>query len=98
VARRTANDAVYRSYLAEQALRAGDLKTAVAQYQVVVSQQPNNIGALNNLAWAGGQLGDPKAMSYAERALKLAPDSPPVLDTAGVLLVTAGDTARGWSI
>ena len=89
------NDVMYRSYLAEQALRTRDLKTAVAQYQIVVTQQPNNVAALNNLAWAAGQLGDPKAISYAERALKLAPDNSAVLDTAGVLLVSAGDTAKG---
>jgi putative PEP-CTERM system TPR-repeat lipoprotein len=89
------NDVMYRSYLAEQALRTRDLKSAVAQYQVVIAQQPNNVAALNNLAWAAGQLGDPKAVDYAERALKLAPNNAAILDTAGVLLVSAGDTAKG---
>jgi putative PEP-CTERM system TPR-repeat lipoprotein len=88
-------DGIFRGYVAEQALRANDLKTAVAQYQVLVTQQPDNAVALNNLAWASGQLGDPKALSYAERALKLAPDSAAVLDTIGVLLTAKGDTAKG---
>lgn len=86
------NDVAFRSYLAEQALRGRDLKAAIAHYQAVVAQQPNNVVALNNLAWALGQLGDPKALGYAERALKLAPDSPLVLDTIGVLLVAKGDS------
>ncbi len=86
------NHLAFRGYLAEQALRSRDLKAAIAQYQVIVTQQPNNVSALNNLAWALGQQGDPKALGYAERALKLAPDSPLVLDTIGVLLVAKGDS------
>ncbi len=89
------NDTAYRMYLAEQALRSRDFKNAVTHYQAVVTQQPDNVAALNNLAWAAGQLGDPKALGYAERAIKIAPDSPLVLDTIGVLLVTSGDANRG---
>jgi putative PEP-CTERM system TPR-repeat lipoprotein len=88
-------DAAFRSYIAEQALRARDLKSAVAHYQAVVTQQPDNVAALNNLAWALGQLGDPTALGYAERAVKLAPESPPVLDTMGTLLTARGDAAKG---
>jgi putative PEP-CTERM system TPR-repeat lipoprotein len=84
-----------RLYLAEQSLRVKDYKSAVSYYQVVVKEQPDNVAALNNLAWAAGQLGDPKAIGYAERALKLAPDSPLVLDTVGVLVAAAGDANRG---
>jgi len=89
------NDTAFRMYLAEQALRSRDFKNAVTQYQAIVTQQPDNVAALNNLAWAAGQLGDPKALGYAERAIKIAPDSPLVLDTVGVLLVTSGDANRG---
>jgi len=42
-----------------------------------------------------GQLKDPKAIEYAERAAKLAPGSAAVLDTLGVLLVEKGDRKRG---
>ena len=89
------NDTAYRMYLAEQALRSRDFRGAVTHYQAVVTQQPENVAALNNLAWAAGQLGDPKAIGYAERALKIAPDSPLVLDTMGVLVVTSGDANKG---
>jgi len=89
------NDIAFQSYLAEQALRNRDLKLAAAQYQAVLAKQPDNVTALNNLAWALGQQGDPKAMSYAERALKLAPESPLVLDTVGVLYTSGGDAAKG---
>ena len=88
-------DAVFRTYVAEQALRTRDLKSAVTHYQALIALQPDNVAALNNLAWALGQLGDPKSLGYAERALKLAPESPMVLDTIGVLLTARGDAAKG---
>jgi len=88
-------DMGFRLYVAEQALRVRDYKSAAAHYQAVVAQQPDNVVALNNLAWTAGHLGDPKALTYAERALQRAPDSPLVLDTIGVLLVSGGDAAKG---
>jgi putative PEP-CTERM system TPR-repeat lipoprotein len=88
-------DMGFRIYIAERALRAADYKTVVTHYQAVLEQQHDNVVALNNMAWAMGQLGDPKAMGYAERALKLTPDNPSVLDTVGGLLVAKGDTAKG---
>jgi tetratricopeptide (TPR) repeat protein len=39
---------------------------------------------LNNMAWVAGQLKDPKAIEYAEKANKLAPDQPALLDTLAV--------------
>ena len=43
--------------------------------------------ALNNLATAYQQEKNPLALEYAEKAYKLAPDSPAVLDTLGWILV-----------
>jgi putative PEP-CTERM system TPR-repeat lipoprotein len=88
-------DVGFRTYLGEQALRSKDYKAAAAHYQAVVEQQPENPLALNNLAWALGKAGDPKAVVYAERAAKIAPESAAVLDTLGTLLVEKGDTAKG---
>ena len=50
---------------------------------------------LNNLAWAMAQLKDPKALEYAEKANELAPNSPAIMDTLGVLLVEKGETHAG---
>ncbi|TMH19250.1 MAG: tetratricopeptide repeat protein [Betaproteobacteria bacterium] len=50
---------------------------------------------LNNLAWVAGELGDSKALSYAEKASTLAPTNPAILDTLGMLLVKNGDMAQG---
>lgn len=90
-------DTAFRSYLAEQALRAKNYRAAVPLYQAVIAQQPDNVVALNNLAWAAGQLNDPKALSYAERAAQLSP-SAPVLDTLGTLLVAKGDAVKGVEV
>jgi putative PEP-CTERM system TPR-repeat lipoprotein len=88
-------DAGFRIYLAERALADKNLRSAVTHYQAVVALQPDNVVALNNLAWSAGQLGDPKAIGYAERAVRLAPDSAAALDTLGTLLVAKGDTSKG---
>jgi predicted Zn-dependent protease len=53
---------------------------------------------LNNLAWNLDQSKDPKAIEYAERAYKLAPEQPAVMDTLGVMLVEKGDGARGLEL
>jgi predicted Zn-dependent protease len=39
-------------------------------------------------------MGDPKAIGYAERAVKLAPNNAAVLDTLGMLLAARGDTDK----
>jgi len=40
-------------------------------------------------------LDDPKALGYAERAVKLAPNNAAVLDTYGTLLVKNGEADKG---
>ena len=57
--------------------------------------QPNAPVILNNLAWVAGQLKDPNALQYAEQANGLLPNSPPMMDTLGWLLVEQGDVTRG---
>jgi putative PEP-CTERM system TPR-repeat lipoprotein len=88
-------DVVLRNYFGERALRKQDYKTAARYYQAIVAQQPDNAAFLNNLAWASGELGDPKALSYAEKASVLAPANPAILDTLGMLLVKKGDVTQG---
>lgn len=68
---------------------------AIAAYQAVLGIEPNNIDALNNLAWAYARQKDARGLPYAERAYRLAADNPAVLDTLGWILLEQGDTARG---
>ena len=88
-------DRGFRFFLAQRAVAKKDYASAARQYKAVLEVDPDDAMALNNLAWVASQMKDPKAMEYAERALKLAPDNPAFIDTLGMLQVNKGDTARG---
>ncbi len=60
----------------------------IAELKQAVSENPQNAVALNNLAWAMNQKGDPGARAYAERAYKLAPKLAAVNDTLGWILAS----------
>ncbi len=83
-----------RLYLGERELAARNLKASAVQYQAAIAIDSNNALALNNLAWISGELNDPKAIEYAERALKLAPNNADVHDTYGMLLLKKGDADK----
>jgi len=87
-------DAVMRLYLAERELAAKNLKASAMHYQAAVEIEPTNALALNNLAWISSEVGDGRALAYAERAVKLAPNNPSVLDTYGMLLLKQGRTSE----
>ena len=80
-----------RAYLAERALKKPDYKLAAKYYQALIALQPENVIFLNNLAWVSSEIGDTRALSYAEKAATIAPSSPAVLDTLGMLQVKKGD-------
>jgi len=88
-------DVVMRSYLAELALNGKRFDEADKLYRQVVELGPENPAVLNNLAWVAGQRKDPQALSLAERAHALAPDSPAVLDTLGTLQIEQGNAEQG---
>jgi putative PEP-CTERM system TPR-repeat lipoprotein len=60
---------------------------AASQYELVVKAYPDNVAALNNLAWIYTGQNDPKGLALAERAYKLAPQSAGVADTYAWALV-----------
>lgn len=91
-------DATLRLYLAQAALARQDYATAARELRGVLDQHPNSAAVLNNLAWASAQIKDPKAIEYAEKANRLAPNQPAIMDTLGMLLVEKGDTARGLEL
>lgn len=88
-------DTIVYLYLADSRLARKEYKEAAVHYRAALDRQPDNPVALNNLAWVSGQLNDPAAIGYAERANQLAPASPAIMDTLGWLLVEKGETARG---
>ena len=88
-------DREVRAYLAEVAVGKKDYRAAVAHYKDILEVRSDDALALNNLAYFSNELKDPKAIEYAERAHKLAPNNPAVLDTYGVLLADRGEVKRG---
>ena len=93
-----AKDNRFRLYLAETASMRKDYAGAARQYRILLEAQPDSPTVLNNMAWVSGQLKDPKAVEYAEKANKLAPDQPALLDTLAVLLADKGDYARAMGL
>ncbi|HET7528435.1 MAG TPA: XrtA/PEP-CTERM system TPR-repeat protein PrsT, partial [Burkholderiaceae bacterium] len=92
---RNPTDVPMRLIVADATLKANDLPGARQKYEEVLRIDPNNVLALNNLAWVLGQLKDPQAIPVAERATALAPNSADVLDTLGMLHVQSGDAKTG---
>ena len=85
----------------DAAILKADWNGASAAYQRILAETDGrNPLVLNNLAFAESMLGNKlRALGYAERALKLAPTNPSVMDTAGWLLVeTDGDRARALDL
>ena len=90
------DDTQVRFYYADAAIKSGDYKLAIEQYQIEQRRQPQNLALLHNIAWCYEQLKDiPKALEIAESAYKVNSDNPVVLnDLARLLLESNGDAAR----
>ena len=70
------------------------VEPAIAQYQKVLEKDEQNVVALNGLAWHLRNKQPARALEYAERAAKLAPESAQVLDTLAVVLLKNGQVKR----
>jgi putative PEP-CTERM system TPR-repeat lipoprotein len=81
-------------YAAEQNLAAKQYKAAIGQLESVVAKLPDNVLALNNLAWAYQQDKDKRAVATAEKAQQLAGDNPIVMDTLGWILAEQNQLER----
>ena len=72
-----------------------DLKQAEAHYDAMLTEQSDNVIALNNLALLYFQKNDPRALALAKRAYEKAPESPAILDTYGYILIKQGQVKEG---
>lgn len=91
-------DAAMSLYLGDRALADKKFKEAQRHYEQVIALQPNNVLALNNLAWVAGELGRDDAVALAERANAAAPNQPTVMDTLAMLLSRKNDHARALEL
>nr|WP_305908411.1 tetratricopeptide repeat protein [Methylomarinum sp. Ch1-1]MDP4521240.1 tetratricopeptide repeat protein [Methylomarinum sp. Ch1-1] len=67
-----------------------DTKLAESHYRIILDQQPDNVLALNNLAWMYAQQRNTKALGLAEKAYTKAPKSAAIADTYGYILLQQG--------
>ena len=74
-------DAAFRYYLGDIALQNKDLAGAEGFYREVLTLQPRNALAANNIAWLLVKQAKPGALEMAEKANQLAPERAPLLDT-----------------
>lgn len=89
------DDVAVRLALADARLAAQDNAAARQEYERIITIDPQNVVARNNLAWLLWQAGEVNAaLPHVTTALELAPDSPQVQDTAGMVFLAAGDAAR----
>ena len=91
-------DVASRLFDADLALRQKDFARAAQTYRAVLETRPDDPALLNNLAWALWQQKDPQALTYAQKANAMAPDSAPVADTLGWMLVEQGQLKRGLEL
>ncbi|XLZ71507.1 XrtA/PEP-CTERM system TPR-repeat protein PrsT [Massilia sp. SR12] len=83
-----------RLYYASHLLQNGDHAGARREYEIILERDPDNVLALNDLAWALLQLKDAAARQPAERAYALAPGNPAVADTLAWILAENGQAGR----
>ena len=88
-------DVPTRGLLAQALLNANQQAEAIEEYRKLLEYDPDNVSALNNLAWLYQEENNPEGIKYAERAYELVPNRPEVIDTLGWLLVQNGETNRG---
>ncbi|MGZ8191699.1 MAG: tetratricopeptide repeat protein [Methylococcaceae bacterium] len=75
-----------------------DSKQAVTHYKAILAEQPDNVLALNNLAWLYSQQKDPQAIELAKKAYTKVPESPAIADTYGYILIKQGNAKEGLTI
>lgn len=83
-------DTAFLAYLGRFAAARGEYALAALRLKQAVQADPRDPLLLNDLAYAQVQARDPGALSSAERARKLAPYLPTVLDTLAAALAAQG--------
>lgn len=78
-------------YMAEEYQRQGDEAAAITAYEQLLANNPSDAIALNNLAWMLRDRDPTRALTLAQKAAEIQPNSAAILDTYGWLLHLNGD-------
>lgn len=71
---------------------------SIEAFRRVVSGDPNNLFALNNLAWYLRKSSPAEAKLFAEKAVELAPQEPAIIDTYAAVLESNGEFSRALEV
>src|SRR5690606_31858987 len=88
-------DGAAQRLLASAYVHAGRNDEALTIYQRILKSEPRDITALNNMALLYQAKGDPRALTFAQRAWEAEPNHPAMLDTYGWILVLQGNAEAG---
>ncbi len=91
-------DVPTRLYYASGKLVNNEPKAAIPHYEAVLKVDPDNLAALNDLAWSHQRLGQAQALGFAQRAYRLAPDNPAILDTLGWIYLEQGELGKAMPL
>ncbi|MDT8281572.1 MAG: PEP-CTERM system TPR-repeat protein PrsT [Gammaproteobacteria bacterium] len=92
------DDVRVNEFLGNAYLANGENTEAIQAFETVYKKQPDNIVALNNLAWLYSLKNDPKAIIFAEKAYKAKTNDGNIQDTYGWILVQQGQVEEGRRI
>jgi putative PEP-CTERM system TPR-repeat lipoprotein len=87
-----------RQFLGNTYLTNDNNEEAIQAFEAVYIEQPENIVALNNLAWLYSLVNDKRAIEFAEKAYNLKPEDAGIQDTYGWILVQQGQVDKGRRI
>ena len=89
------NDVGVQQFYGTALQQKGDNAKATKVYEKVLQVQPENLVALNNLAWLYSIEKNPKALELAKKAFEINPEDPGVKDTYGWILVQQDQVGKG---